>query len=224
VNAELARSCFAGFAAYSRTGNAVHVVRIATGEIDDTPAVAADAFQERFGGRYVTVKEVASTAMPTFGGVADSQAAQDSPKRSGGPQPTLSDENAPVRLLARFVAGHHLTPELPVCLTSLRAYDSGRNTLPRAIAMLSKVVPFAGKRRPPNAGKGRTRGVPNKVTALLKDSILVAAKAAGGKDGLVGYLKLQAIKNPQAFQPISTTHLFRNFLWLTSCLRVSSIS
>jgi hypothetical protein len=65
--------------------------------------------------------------------------------------------------------------------------------------MLSKVVPFTGKRRPPNAGKGRRRGVPNKVTALLKDSILVAATAAGGKDGLVGYLKLQAIKNPQAF-------------------------
>jgi hypothetical protein len=56
---ELACSRFAGVAAYSRTGNAVHVVRIATVEINDTAAVAADAFQERFGGRCVTVKEVA---------------------------------------------------------------------------------------------------------------------------------------------------------------------
>jgi hypothetical protein len=47
-------------------------------------------------------------------------------------------------------------------------------------------------RKPPNAGRGRKAGVPNKTTALLKDAILQATAAAGGKDGLVGYLTAQA--------------------------------
>ena len=55
----------------------------------------------------------------------------------------------------------------------------------------SKVVRSAGK-KPPNAGKGRKAGVPNKTTALLKDAILQATADAGGKDGLVGYLTQQA--------------------------------
>lgn len=55
------------------------------------------------------------------------------------------------------------------------------------------------KTLPPNAGKGREKGVPNKSTKLLKDSILLAAEKAGGKDGLVGYLAKQAAKNPKAF-------------------------
>jgi hypothetical protein len=54
-------------------------------------------------------------------------------------------------------------------------------------------------RKPPNAGMGRKKGVPNKNTALLKDAILKAAKGAGGKEGLVGYLKQQAAKNPGPF-------------------------
>jgi hypothetical protein len=58
-------------------------------------------------------------------------------------------------------------------------------------AKSSKVVRSAGK-KPPNAGKGRKAGVPNKTTALLKDAILEATAAAGGKDGLVGYLTAQA--------------------------------
>lgn len=62
----------------------------------------------------------------------------------------------------------------------------------------SKVVRSA----PPNAGKGRKKGVPNKTTALLKDAILQAAGLAGGKDGLVGYLTTQANANPQAFLPL----------------------
>ena len=49
-------------------------------------------------------------------------------------------------------------------------------------------------RKPPNAGKGRVKGVPNKTTALLKDAILQAAEAAGGKAGLIGYLVAQAKK------------------------------
>jgi hypothetical protein len=51
-----------------------------------------------------------------------------------------------------------------------------------------------------NRGKGRKRGVPNKTTGLLKDALLRAAmEAGGGKDGLVAYLKEQAIKNPGPF-------------------------
>ncbi|MCR9195056.1 MAG: hypothetical protein NXH88_10005 [Hyphomonas sp.] len=46
---------------------------------------------------------------------------------------------------------------------------------------------------------GRPKGSPNKTTALLKDAILQAAEKAGDKDGMVGYLKKQADKNPTAF-------------------------
>ena len=53
-------------------------------------------------------------------------------------------------------------------------------------------------RKPPNAGKGRVKGVPNRTTALLKDAILLAAEGAGGKDGLIGYLRAQARKKNAA--------------------------
>jgi len=46
---------------------------------------------------------------------------------------------------------------------------------------------------------GRKAGTPNKTTALLKDAILQAAEKAGGKEGLVGYLKVQAEKNSAPF-------------------------
>jgi hypothetical protein len=46
---------------------------------------------------------------------------------------------------------------------------------------------------------GRTKGTPNKTTALLKDAILEAAVQAGKKEGLVGYLTRQADDNPAAF-------------------------
>lgn len=46
---------------------------------------------------------------------------------------------------------------------------------------------------------GRTKGTPNKTTALLKDAILLAATRAGGKGKLVGYLKTQAMDNPGPF-------------------------
>jgi len=48
---------------------------------------------------------------------------------------------------------------------------------------------------PPNAGKGRKKGVPNKITKALKDMILEALAEAGG----TAYLKKQAAKNPNAF-------------------------
>ena len=56
----------------------------------------------------------------------------------------------------------------------------------------SKLVPRA---KPPNAGKGRVKGVPNKVTKALKEMILGALDDAGGQD----YLVLQAMENPTAF-------------------------
>jgi len=56
-----------------------------------------------------------------------------------------------------------------------------------------------GKGKP---GPGRPKGVPNKTTTQLKEAILLAAEQAGGEDGMVGYLKEQAIKNPASFIPL----------------------
>lgn len=67
----------------------------------------------------------------------------------------------------------------------------------------SKVQATTAKKLPPNAGKGRKAGVPNKTTAALKDAILAAAGAVGfdgkGKEGLMGYLKLVASTDVKAF-------------------------
>ena len=49
---------------------------------------------------------------------------------------------------------------------------------------------------------GRAKGVPNKTTALLKDAILQAAEKAGDKDGLIGYLTVQAKANPGPFMAL----------------------
>ena len=49
--------------------------------------------------------------------------------------------------------------------------------------------------RPPNAGKGRPKGVPNKLTGELKDMILAALAGAGGVD----YLKARALDTPGPF-------------------------
>lgn len=49
---------------------------------------------------------------------------------------------------------------------------------------------------------GRKKGTPNKTTALLKDAILQAATLAGGRDGLVGYLHVQATENPGPFMSL----------------------
>lgn len=59
------------------------------------------------------------------------------------------------------------------------------------------------ERKPPNAGKGRPKGRPNKVTALLKEAIIEAAEAEGrdgaGKDGLLGYCRRLATEEPRAY-------------------------
>ncbi len=52
-----------------------------------------------------------------------------------------------------------------------------------------------GNRKPPNAGQGRPKGVPNKATKALKDMILGALDDVGGQK----YLAEQALENPIAF-------------------------
>ena len=54
------------------------------------------------------------------------------------------------------------------------------------------------KAAPPNAGKGRPKGVPNKVTKALKEMILGALDDAGGQE----YLSRQAQENPAAFMTL----------------------
>ncbi len=51
------------------------------------------------------------------------------------------------------------------------------------------------KRRPPAAGMGRKKGVPNKLTVEVKAMVLEALQHAGGAE----YLCMQAFDNPRAF-------------------------
>jgi hypothetical protein len=56
----------------------------------------------------------------------------------------------------------------------------------------------AAKQLRGNAGKGRKKGVPNRVTADVKQMVLTALKRAGGAQ----YLEEQAHKNPVAFMSL----------------------
>jgi hypothetical protein len=49
--------------------------------------------------------------------------------------------------------------------------------------------------KPPNAGKGRVKGVPNKLTGEVRAMVVKALDRAGGAD----YLLQQAQANPTAF-------------------------
>src|SRR5262249_24943856 len=49
------------------------------------------------------------------------------------------------------------------------------------------------------AGAGRPKGSLNRTTTQLKEAILGALEAAGGKEGSVGYLRRLAIENSSAF-------------------------
>jgi hypothetical protein len=51
------------------------------------------------------------------------------------------------------------------------------------------VLGTVAKRRPPNAGKGRRKGVPNKATASVKAAILEAFEKRGGVASLVAWAK-----------------------------------
>lgn len=57
----------------------------------------------------------------------------------------------------------------------------------------------ASRRKPPRAGLGRPKGIPNKTTRALKEAILLAGEQAGGKAGLVGYLERLAHNEPASF-------------------------
>lgn len=50
-------------------------------------------------------------------------------------------------------------------------------------------IPAPIKRRPPAAGMGRKKGVPNKVTGNIRAAIAEAFERAGGVDYLVGLAK-----------------------------------
>ena len=56
------------------------------------------------------------------------------------------------------------------------------------------------KRLPPNAGKGRVKGVPNKTTSDMRDAMRQAFDESGG----VEYLKKLAKKNPGLFVQMLT--------------------
>lgn len=55
--------------------------------------------------------------------------------------------------------------------------------------------PPKGRPKPPNAGKGRVAGVPNKITTALKDAVLVAFDKVGGAE----YLERIARTDPKTF-------------------------
>ena len=54
-------------------------------------------------------------------------------------------------------------------------------------------------KRPPNAGKGRPPGTPNKTTKALKDMILGALEQAGGEEYL-----LECARDPKLAGPFLT--------------------
>ena len=63
-----------------------------------------------------------------------------------------------------------------------------------------KLKPRGRPFEPGNRNGGRPKGSPNKINRDLREAYLMAANLAGGKEGLVGYLKKQAeLVNPSAF-------------------------
>jgi hypothetical protein len=52
--------------------------------------------------------------------------------------------------------------------------------------------------RPPNAGKGRQAGVPNKTTIAAKEAIAMAAEGLGGVDRLIAWAQEDPL-NERAF-------------------------
>lgn len=61
----------------------------------------------------------------------------------------------------------------------------------------TKVVE-SSKRRPPRAGMGRPKGIPNKSTAAIKEMLLASLDEMGG----LAYFKKQAEENPNAYMSL----------------------
>ncbi|UTO28443.1 hypothetical protein [Bartonella harrusi] len=62
--------------------------------------------------------------------------------------------------------------------------------------------PVKRKWIPPRAGRGRAKGIPNKMTRILKEAVVRAAENAGnkiGNEGLISYLEKQAMDCPAAY-------------------------
>jgi hypothetical protein len=59
---------------------------------------------------------------------------------------------------------------------------------------------------PPNAGKGRPKGVPNTINRDIKEMILGALSDVGGR----AYLAQQAQKNPTAFMGLGDAQQYLN--------------
>lgn len=58
------------------------------------------------------------------------------------------------------------------------------------MAKSSKVVTNGAPRiKPPNAGKGRKKGVPNKTTASVKEALVLANEGLGGVPALIEWAK-----------------------------------
>lgn len=55
--------------------------------------------------------------------------------------------------------------------------------------MSSNLVSGAGRPKPPNAGKGRVKGVPNKTTVAVKAALTEAFEELGGVPSLVAWGK-----------------------------------
>ena len=87
--------------------------------------------------------------------------------------------------------------ELPARLMGARFYSAFRAPrLSRALAIInprrSASSSYAASlSRKGNRNGGRPKGSPNKISRDLKEAYLLAANLAGGKEGLVGYLKKQ---------------------------------
>lgn len=62
----------------------------------------------------------------------------------------------------------------------------------------NRVLPIAGRKRPPAAGMGRKKGVPNRLTASVKQMILGALDDLGGQQWLVESAK----QDPKAFMSL----------------------
>lgn len=85
-----------------------------------------------------------------------------------------------------------------------RTKGISHDTTPKSKSAAARLKKSQRKKGDPALpGAGAKRGVPQKMTLLLKDAIVKAAEIVGnngrGRDGLVGYLARLAVKEPKSF-------------------------